>query len=161
MTFTFGTDLSSIVSVVTREYTRNKQIMKNKNKMKKQVKNFALALVAGLFTLTATAAEKPVEAKPFYVGLIKVTNSNKVNLVVAKPGEKWVSIYLKNDKNETLYSDVMIKKTKQFARTFNLNDIEDGNYTFVVTDGKNTVEKELNIVTSRPEKVITKSIEVK
>ncbi|NBA88091.1 hypothetical protein GVN16_20130 [Emticicia sp. CRIBPO] len=129
--------------------------------MKKQIKNFALALVAGLFTLTATAAEKPTESKPFYVGLIKVTNSNKVNLVVSKPGEKWVSIYLKNDRNETLYSDIMIKRTKQFAKTFNLNEIEDGNYTFIVTDGKNTVEKELNIATNRPERVITKSIQVK
>lgn len=71
-----------------------------------------MVFVVGLFILIVIVVEKLVEVKLFYVGLIKVINFNKVNLVVVKLGEKWVSIYLKNDKNEILYLDVMIKKIK-------------------------------------------------
>src|SRR6218665_1324011 len=108
--------------------------------MKKQVKNFAWALVAGLFTFSSVSASVvPTEKNTFDVGLVTVKEGIKVNLMISKPGSNWVSIYLKNDKNEVLYSENMLKKEKQFAKTFNLADIEDGKYRFVITDGRNTV----------------------
>ncbi len=126
--------------------------------MKKQIKNFALAIAAVVFTFSAALASNnaPAEKESFKVGLVTLKKGAKVNLLISKPSDGWVSIYLKNEKNEVLYSGVVPRKDKQFAKVFNLEAVEDGQYSFVITDGKNTIEKEVNLRTSEPEKSVTR-----
>lgn len=129
--------------------------------MKKSVKNFALALVAGLFSISSVFATELPEGKTFDVGMYRVMNTMKINVIIAKEQSNWVEIRLKNDKNETIYVEVVNRKTKQFAKKFNLEGLEDGTYRFEITNGKETVVKEVNVQTNSPKPTDYRTVEVK
>src|SRR6218665_19273 len=118
--------------------------------MKKYAKNFALALVAGLFTFSAVSSTELTEGKTFDVGMYRVVNTMKINVMIAKEEGNWVEIRLKNDKNETIYVEVVNRKAKQFAKKFDLQGLEDGKYRFEISNGKETVTKEINLQTKAP-----------
>lgn len=129
--------------------------------MKKSVKNFALALVAGLFTFTAVSATELAEGKTFDVGMYRVVNTMKVNLTIAKEQGNWVEVRIKNEKNETIYVEVINRKTTQFAKKFDLQGLEDGKYRFEISNGKETVTKEINLQTKLPAASDYRTVEVK
>ncbi|GAB3508945.1 hypothetical protein GCM10027442_15880 [Emticicia fontis] len=129
--------------------------------MKKQVKNFALALVAGLFTFTAVSATELAEGKTFDVGMYRVLNTMKINMTIAKEQGNWVEVRLKNDKNETIYVEVINRKATQFAKKFDLTGLEDGKYRFEITNGKETITKEVNLQTKVPTVSEYRTVEVK
>lgn len=129
--------------------------------MKKSVKNFALALVAGLFTFTAVSATELAEGKTFDVGMYRVVNTMKINLTIAKEQGNWVEIRIKNEKNETIYVEIVNRKTTQFAKKFDLQSLEDGKYRFEISNGKETVTKEINLQTKLPSASDYRTVEVK
>lgn len=129
--------------------------------MKKYVKNFALALVAGLFTFSAVSATELPEGKTFDVGMYRVVNTMKINVMIAKEQGNWVEIRLKNADNETIYVEVVNRKTKQFAKKFDLEGLEDGKYRFEITNGKETIVKEINLQTNAPTVASYRTVEVK
>lgn len=129
--------------------------------MKKSVKNFALALVAGLFTFTSVSATELAEGKTFDVGMYRVVNTMKINLTIAKEQGNWVEIRIKNEKSETIYVEVINRKTTQFAKKFDLQSLEDGKYRFEISNGKETVTKEINLQTKLPNASDYRTVEVK
>jgi len=129
--------------------------------MEKYVKNFALALVAGLFTFSAVSATELPEGKTFDVGMYRVVNTMKINVMIAKEQGNWVEIRLKNADNETIYVEVVNRKTKQFAKKFDLEGLEDGKYRFEITNGKETIVKEINLQTNAPTVASYRTVEVK
>ena len=132
--------------------------------MKKQLKNFAMALVAGMITLTTAMAADPIETSavsPFEVGMYRVVNSMKINLMIEKTEGVWVEIRLKNEKNEVIYTEVVNKRSKNFAKKFDLAGLEDGKYRFEITNGKETIVKEVNLGTRQPNPADYRTVEVK
>ncbi|PLK42507.1 hypothetical protein [Emticicia sp. TH156] len=129
--------------------------------MKKSVKNFALALVAGLFTISSVFATELPEGKTFDVGMYRVLNTMKINVMIAKEQGNWVEIRVKNAKNETIYVEVVNRKATQFAKKFNLEGLEDGAYRFEITNGKDTVVKEVSVQTNSPKPTDYRTVEVK
>jgi len=129
--------------------------------MKKHVKNFAMALVAGLFTFSTVLATELADGKSFDVGMYRVLNTMKINLTIAKSEGNWIEIRLKNDKNETIYVEVVNKKAKQFAKKFDLQGLEDGKYRFEISNGKEVVVKEVNLQTNLPNPIDYRTVEVK
>lgn len=129
--------------------------------MKKNLKNFALALVAGLFTFTAVSATELPEGKTFDVGMYRVVNTMKVNVTISKEQGNWVEIRIKNEKSETIYVEVVNRKAKQFAKKFDLEGLEDGKYRFEITNGKETIVKEINLQTNLPNPSDYRTVEVK
>jgi len=129
--------------------------------MKTQVRNFALALVAGLFTFSAVSATELPEGKTFDVGMYRVVNTMKINVMIAKEQGNWIEIRLKNKDNETIYVEVVNRKTTQFAKKFDLEGLEDGEYRFEITNGKETIVKEINLQTKAPTVASYRTVEVK
>lgn len=129
--------------------------------MKKYVKNFALALVAGLFTFSAVSATELPEGKTFDVGMYRVVNTMKINVMIAKEQGNWIEIRLKDADNETIYVEVVNRKTTQFAKKFDLEGLEDGKYRFEITNGKETIVKEINLQTNAPTVASYRTVEVK
>ena len=134
--------------------------------MKKTIKNFAIALVAGIFTFSTVLATEPVETKleankSFDVGMYRIMNSMKVNLAVEKLKGNTVEITLKNDKNEIIYTEFIGKKLVKFSKKFDLTGLADGKYRFEITNGKETITKEVNVETRQPMPADYRTVEVK
>lgn len=138
--------------------------------MKKTLKNFAIALVAGVFTFSTVLASEPIGKKDesksvskrtFEVGLYHVINSLKVNVLVEKQEGKALDITLKNDRNEVIYSELIGKKAVKFSKKFDLVGLSDGNYRFEISNGKEVITKEINLETTAPIPAEFRSIQVK
>lgn len=134
--------------------------------MKKTIKNFAIALVAGIFTFSTVLATEPIDTKleankSFDVGMYRIVNSMKVNVAVEKLKGKTVEITLKNDKNEIIYTEFIGKKLVKFSKKFDLAGLADGKYRFVITNGKETITKEVNVETRQPMPADYRTVEVK
>lgn len=119
------------------------------------MKNFAMALVAGVFTFSTVLATEPVATKletnkTFDVGMYRITNSMKVNVAVEKLKGNTVEITLKNEKNETIYTEFIGKKLVKFSKKFDLTDLADGKYRFEISNGNEKITKEVNLETHQP-----------
>jgi hypothetical protein len=138
--------------------------------MKTQIKNFAIALVAGVFTFSTVLASEPIGKKDesktaskrtFDVGMYRVINSMKVNVLIEKQQGKALDITLKNDRNEVIYSEVVGKQTNKFSKKFDLTGLSDGKYRFEISNGKEVISKEVNLETHAPTPAEYRSVEVK
>jgi hypothetical protein len=134
--------------------------------MKNYAKNLAMALVAGIFTFSTVLATEPIEAKldvnkSFDVGMYRVANSMKVNVMIEKLKGNIVEINLKNDKNETIYTEFVGKKSVKFAKKFDLAGLSDGKYRFEISNGKEIIIKEVNVETHQPIPADYRTVEVK
>lgn len=138
--------------------------------MKTTVKNFAIALVAGVFTFSTVVASEPIGKKDeskttskrtFNVGMYRVINSMKVNVLIEKQDGKALDITLRNDRNEIIYSEVVGKQTNKFSKKFDLTGLSDGKYRFEISNGKEVISKEVNLETHAPTPAEYRSVEVK
>lgn len=134
------------------------------------LKNFAIALVAGVFTFSTVVASEPIGKKDesktaskrtFDVGMYRVINSMKVNVLIEKQQGKALDITLKNDRNEVIYSEVVAKNTGKFSKKFDLTGLSDGKYRFEISNGKEVISKEVNLETHAPTPAEYRSVEVK
>lgn len=134
--------------------------------MKNLTKNFAIALVAGIFTFSSVLATEPIATKldankSFDVGMYRIVNSMKVNVMIEKLKGNVVKISLKNDKNEVIYTEIVGKKAIKFAKKFDLTGLADGKYRFDISSGKETITKEINLETHQPTPADYRTVEVK
>lgn len=130
------------------------------------LKNFAMALVAGLFTYTTVLANEPndgrvTETKTFDVGMYRVVNSMKVNLLIEKEIGNSLEISLKNSNGEIIYVESLGKKMEKFAKKFDLSNLENGKYTFEIANGKEKIVKEIDVTSNQPINVVYRSIAIK
>ncbi|MFN3489052.1 MAG: hypothetical protein ACK4YV_07950 [Emticicia sp.] len=134
------------------------------------LKNFAIALVASVFTFSTVLASEPIGKKDesktaskrtFNVGMYHIINSMKVNVLIEKQEGKALDIALKNDRNEVIYSEVIGKKASRFSKKFDLVGLSDGKYHFEISNGKEVITKEVNLETHAPTPAEYRSMEVK
>ena len=138
--------------------------------MKKALKTFAIALATGVFTFSTVLASEPIGKKDeskifskrtFEVGMYRVINSMKVNVLIEKQEGKSLDITLKNDRNEVIYSEVIGKKISKFSKKFDLVGLSDGKYRFEISNGKEAITKEVNLETHAPTPAEYRSMQVK
>ena len=134
--------------------------------MKKTIKNFAVALAAGIFTFSTVLATEPVATKldgnkSFDVGMYRIINSMRVSVAIEKTQGNVVEIRLKNDKNEVIYTEFVGKKSVKFAKKFDLTGLADGKYRFEISNGKEMITKEINVETHQPTPADYRTVEVK
>lgn len=134
--------------------------------MKKTIKNFAVALAAGIFTFSTVLATEPVATKldgnkSFDVGMYRIINSMRVSVAIEKTQGNIVEIRLKNDKNEVIYTEFVGKKSIKFAKKFDLTGLADGKYRFEISNGKEMITKEINVETHQPTPADYRTVEVK
>lgn len=76
---------------------------------------------------------------------VKTMGGLKFKLTVDNlQGKSYISI--KNSAGEVLHTEY-VSKTEVFSKVYDLSGLADGNYTFVVNTGKETIEKPFEIVT--------------
>ncbi len=122
--------------------------------MKTLIKSLALALTLSMTIATASMAEaapgdRPTTAAPYKTGFYQ-TASGQLNVAVDKEAGGAVDIRLKNPNGVVLYSEHMGKHELKYRVRLNLNELEDGVYQLIVTNGVDTKVHELVISTRQP-----------
>ncbi|KAA6441664.1 hypothetical protein FEM33_01370 [Dyadobacter flavalbus] len=87
-----------------------------------------------------TAGRKTIQAS-----LYKLAEGNKVKLSVDKSSDDKLKIILKDKNGHLYYSEVYNDKDSQYRRVFNLNDMNEGKYTFELFYNKQKVVKTIEI----------------
>ncbi|GAB3902499.1 hypothetical protein GCM10028803_29290 [Larkinella knui] len=116
---------------------------------------FASALIAltlgSLSASFATDNKEVAEAKTTYRSVVyPVINSTKVRVNVIKDKSARIKISLKNEAGETLAVEQLGKGHESSAIRFDMNQLEDGIYQVVISDGTTQQVKEVKLQTSAP-----------
>ncbi len=118
--------------------------------MKTLFKTLAIALVATGLTFNANAVDDKTNKATFNVGMYRVENTMKMNVLVEKMEGSTTNIALKDSKGETIYSETLSKKGTKYSKKWNLENLADGKYNFVISNGSEKIVKEVNLSTKNP-----------
>ncbi len=120
------------------------------------MKKSALVLALAAAIISATATEGMAQAKAASgktTSTATVTNlsvqdmgSLRFKLAFENPLRQKTKIYLLDKENNVLF-DEYTYGDNQYVRAFNLSNLADGEYTFVVESGKEIVKKDFAITT--------------
>jgi hypothetical protein len=92
-----------------------------------------------------SVSEEPITVDHIELGILQQeTGSMKFRVAVLNPFSRAATITICKGR-DVLYTENGIKG--QYKIVFNFDEVEDGNYQIVVTSGKETVSKDINIHT--------------
>ena len=125
------------------------------------MKNFKtmlmIALCGGLMNGAAVADSTPPEGQPqgiqtaqkvpFQVGIYRIQKSLTMNVLVEKKLGDRVIIHLIDQKGNVLYENVMGRREQKSGYKLDFSEIQDGNYSVVVTNGTQELVKEIKLST--------------
>ena len=115
--------------------------------MKNLVKTFVIAALSAvsLISNATDGSVAPTKSKTFEVGMYQSVNTLKMNVMIEKSTDKNLSVILKDDKGNVLYTERMMKSVKNYHGKYDLSELADGKYTFEFTKGNEKVIKEVNL----------------
>lgn len=100
-----------------------------------------------------TEAEETVSAnrtRTFAVNVFPTTEKTKMNVMIEKYFNVPLDIKVLDTKGNILSGDVMPKRKKGYWRKFDLNQLPDGVYKFQISNGVETITKEVVLITEPP-----------
>jgi hypothetical protein len=118
--------------------------------MKTLFKTLAIALVATGLTFNANAADDKTKKSTFDVGMYRVNNTMTMKVMIEKAVGNNILVELKDSKGETVYSEIVNKKAAKYAKKWNLENLTDGKYSFVISNGAEKIVKEIDLTTKTP-----------
>jgi hypothetical protein len=115
--------------------------------MKNLVKTFAIAALSAVSLISNGADNNsaPTKSKTFEVGMYQSVNTLKMNVLIEKSTDKNLSVVLKDEKGEILYTERVTKGESKYHGKYDLSQLADGKYTFEFTKGDEKVMKEVNL----------------
>ena len=116
---------------------------------------FASALLALTIATSSTsfAADNKETAgtKSTYQSVVyPVINTTKIRVNISKEKSTRINVSLKNEAGETLAVERLGKGHESSAVRFDLNELEDGIYQVVISDGNTKQVKEIKLKTNVP-----------
>lgn len=112
---------------------------------------FGLCLNLPATTRASDSLSDPSTVQPlnpsFQVAMYRVINSLNMNLRIEKMGEDKLTIKILDERGKVLYEELMGKKRYTYARVLNFSELGDGEYSIVVSNGKEEIVKELSLST--------------
>lgn len=113
-----------------------------------------LALIAASLTVSQAAAPAtdPKEAArtTYSINVFPAKAENMLNVLLEKSASKRLTVFLKNDKGQTVYEETVGKKVRSFARRLNLAALPEGRYTLTVSDGETQLRKSIDLAAAQP-----------
>jgi hypothetical protein len=103
------------------------------------------------YNVTRHASEKPADIAPVESFNVHITQLQKDQLLfqlsVDNPGNEKLTLYIKDNFNNTLHREIL-PATLRYEARYNLASLEDGDYIFEIRSGKNKLaEKAIAIKT--------------
>ena len=118
--------------------------------MKTLIKPLLLALSLSFVAVSFSEAKpgRPVEIT-FKTGIYSSVNG-KLNIALDKQAGGSVDIMLKNSDGSLLYSQHVGKKETSFRTRLNLDELTDGDYVLMITNGVETTRQTITLKTNQP-----------
>ncbi len=113
------------------------------------------AILTGTLLLAGSAmfAQTVKDPSPLLVGLYPTKQAEKICLAIEKQPNTDATIELLAPSGDELYAARLPKKEAKCHQLFNLNELENGTYTFRVKQGKTVIVKSIRLENSTPEPV--------
>ena len=111
------------------------------------------SLLAGALALAGSAAFAQTTPTPDHlaVGMYQVGQANKIRVFVKKQPNTLVSVQLLGTAGQQLYQGSLPKKGDKFTQIFDMNELKDGAYTLRIKQGKEVIDKLIQLQTAAPE----------
>lgn len=145
------TNTTILTTTNTLTSTTMKTQVKN-NRFRSTIRKAALTLIAAIavaatqVTFAGTGPE-PAVTTSLQSTVFQLPNSMKFKTVVATGQNSKLYVIIRNEKNEPIYTE-SLKSTNGYIRTFDFSTLADGEYTFEISNGKQTQSKTFKIETS-------------
>jgi hypothetical protein len=121
-------------------------------------KTILLIALCGALTTEATWAENTTPGDqtegtqvnpntPFQVGMYRVQKSLTMNVLVEKKLGDRVEVQLVDQKGNVLFENVMGRRQQKSGYKLDFSEIQDGNYSVIVTNGTQELVKEIHLST--------------
>lgn len=118
--------------------------------MKTFLSSVLVALTVSASTVTFANNDNEKASSSYHVGLYPSIEAAKINVMVAKEKGTVLDVLLL-DKQGVVLATHRLSKNETSTRTrFDMNELRDGVYTIVVSDGSSKVTKEVNLQTTKP-----------
>ncbi|RRB06428.1 hypothetical protein [Larkinella rosea] len=98
-----------------------------------------------------SASPNVTRTKAMGVAIYRSINTAKMNLMIENYIEVPIQVTLLNENNEVLHSEKVSKRLKKYWRKFDMETMQDGLYTFEVSDGYTKVTKAFRLETQKVE----------
>lgn len=95
-----------------------------------------------------TAENVDKKRASFEVGLYRIQNSLSMRLLLEKVDGEKVYVLLKDQNGRILHEETLTKKMRKYSRSFDFSQITDGKYTLEVTNGEQSIQKEIRLSTT-------------
>lgn len=97
----------------------------------------AALTLAGTTSATAQSATQAVaSANPLKPRVTRVGETLNFEVRFENPNADRISVDIQDDRSNNLFRDVAHSNAPRYARRFDLSGLEDGTYTFVISNGK-------------------------
>ncbi len=87
------------------------------------------------------------QRKAFQVGMYRVQKSLTMNVLIEKKLGDRVKINLIDEKGHVLFTNVMGRQQQKSGYKLDFSNIQDGNYSVIVSNGTEELVKEINLST--------------
>ncbi|MFD1141253.1 T9SS type A sorting domain-containing protein [Larkinella insperata] len=118
--------------------------------MKTFISSVLVALALSTSTATFANNDNEKTATSYQVGLYPSVETAKINVMVAKEKGTTLDVALLDGQGTVLATHRLTKNETSTRTRFDLNQLQDGVYTIVVSDGSSKVSKEVNLQTKKP-----------
>ncbi len=102
---------------------------------------------------------KPNKTNSFAIGMYQSTGTLAMHVTLDKVAGKVVTITIKDKDGKKLETERISKNTRSYHGKFDMQALGDGTYTVEITDGTETITRQININSAKPQE-ITRSIVV-
>ncbi len=97
---------------------------------------------------------EPHTPESFAVGVYPKAHSSKLSVMVDNGQHRRLNLRLINPQNEVLYQEIVGKKQTKYRRNLDLGTLPDGVYQLQISDGQDTVVREISLSTHTPEPIL-------
>ncbi|RAJ96050.1 putative secreted protein (Por secretion system target) [Larkinella arboricola] len=118
--------------------------------MKTFISSVLVALALSASTATFANSDNEKKANSYHVGLYPSVQTAKVNVMVAKEKGTALDVLLLDGQGTVLATHRLAKNETSTRTRFDLNQLQDGTYTVVVSDGSSKIIKDFNLQTKKP-----------
>ncbi len=118
--------------------------------MKTQLKTIACAIALSVSSV-AFATGKSNKQVPKFEASAYIAKDACLHINVAKASEGWVTVSLKDTKNNEIYSENIAKNDLQYALKMNVSNLSDGVYTLEIASANQTITKRISLASERVE----------
>jgi hypothetical protein len=120
---------------------------------------FASLLIALTTNSFADPTTNPTASASFQSS-VYVSASSHIRVAVDKENSRSVEIRLVDQKGRVVATDVVAKKQSHYRGRFIVNELPDGHYKMVITDGTAVETRNIDVVTTTPAASVNRVISV-